>query len=73
MRASGSFIDLNPGVLTPHYHKRHILNRVRHGDKGELAEDLREVFRTGNKSYSPELSWMAWQSLCDKWVMYLAC
>lgn len=47
--------------------KRNMLNRVRHGDKGELAEDLREVFRTGGKSYTPDLSWTAWQALCDKW------
>ena len=47
--------------------KRNMLGRVRHGDKGELAEDLREVFRTGDKNYTPELSWEAWQALCDKW------
>ena len=47
--------------------KRNMLNKVRHGDKGELAEDLREVFRTGDRSYTPELSWVAWQLLCDKW------
>jgi len=28
--------------------KRNMLARVRHGDKGELAEDLREVFRMGD-------------------------
>lgn len=47
--------------------KRNMLNKVRHGDKGDLAEDLREVFRTGDRNYTPELSWAAWQSLCEKW------
>jgi transposase-like protein len=35
--------------------KRNMLNRVRHGDKGELASDLREVFRTGDRSYTEPL------------------
>lgn len=47
--------------------KRNMLNRVRHGDKGELANDLREVFRTGDRNYTPELAWQAWVSLCSKW------
>lgn len=47
--------------------KRNMLSRVRHGDKGELANDLREVFRTGDRSYTSELAWQAWQSLCAKW------
>ena len=47
--------------------KRNMLARVRHGDKGELAEDLRDVFRTGDRSYTPELAWGAWQALCAKW------
>jgi transposase-like protein len=47
--------------------KRNMLNKVRHGDKGELAEDLREVFRTGDRYYSPEKAWEAWQNLCAKW------
>jgi len=47
--------------------KRNMFNRVRHGDKGELAEDLREVFRTGDPNYTPENGWTAWQALCAKW------
>lgn len=47
--------------------KRNMFNRVRHGDKGELAEDLREVFRTGDPNYTPENGWTAWQELCAKW------
>ena len=47
--------------------KRNMLSKVRHGDKGELADDLREVFRTDDRSYTPELAWQAWGSLCTKW------
>lgn len=47
--------------------KRNMLNRVRHGDKGELANDLRDVFLTGDRSYTPTLAWQAWVSLCTKW------
>lgn len=47
--------------------KRNMFNRVRHGDKGELANDLRDVFRTGDRTYTPEKGWMAWQDLCRKW------
>lgn len=47
--------------------KRNMFSKVRHGDKGELANDLREVFRTGEKDYTPALAWEAWKSLCTKW------
>jgi transposase-like protein len=47
--------------------KRNMLCKVRHGDKGELADDLREVFLTGERNYTSELGWQAWQSLCAKW------
>lgn len=47
--------------------KRNMFSKVRHGDKGQLADDLREVFRTGDSSYTPEVAWQAWQSLCAKW------
>ncbi len=47
--------------------KRNMFNRVRHGDKGELANDLRDVFRTGDRTYTSEKGWIAWQELCRKW------
>lgn len=47
--------------------KRNMMNRVRHGDKAELAEDLRQVFRTGDESYTVEKAWDRWQALCGKW------
>ena len=47
--------------------KRNMLNRVRHGDKKTIADDLRDVFRTGDRTYTPEKGWIAWQNLCKKW------
>jgi putative transposase len=47
--------------------KRNMLARVRHGDKGVMAEDLRDIFRTGDPHYTPEQGWEAWQAFCGKW------
>ncbi len=47
--------------------KRNMLSRVRHGDKREMADDLRDVFRTGDRHYTWEKGWKAWQGLCEKW------
>jgi putative transposase len=47
--------------------KRNMLNRVRYGDKKAMADDLRDVFRTGDRTYTPEKGWIAWQNLCKKW------
>ncbi len=34
--------------------KRNILSDVRNGDKGDVADDLRQVFRTGDRNYTVE-------------------
>lgn len=34
--------------------KRGMLNKVRHGDKQDLADNLRQVFKTGDKDYTIE-------------------
>ena len=47
--------------------KRGMLARVRHGDKKQLADDMREVFRTGDKDYTVEQGVQAWKALCIKW------
>lgn len=47
--------------------KRNLLSCVRNGDKGDLAEDLRQAFRTGDCSYTVERAWEQWQALCEKW------
>ena len=50
--------------------KRKILSEVRSGDKSEVAEDLREVFRAGDRNYTVEQAWGAWQQFCSKWGRY---
>lgn len=52
--------------------KRNLLSCVRNGDKGELAEDLRQVFRTGDRSYTVERAWEQWPTLCEKWGRIIA-
>ncbi|HNT93362.1 MAG TPA: transposase [Bacteroidales bacterium] len=47
--------------------KRNMLARVRHGGKGVMAEDLRDVFRTGDPHYTTEQGWEAWQAFGGKW------
>lgn len=47
--------------------KRNVLSRVRAGDKPELAEDLKRVFRTDDPEDTPEAGWERWQGLCEKW------
>ena len=47
--------------------QRNLLGGVRNGDKGELAEDLRQLFRTGDRSYTVVRVWEQWQTLCEQW------
>ena len=37
--------------------KRNIISDVRNGDKGDVAEDLQQVFRTGDRNYTVEQAW----------------
>lgn len=50
--------------------KRGMLGKVRHGDKMALAEDLRQVFKTGDASYTQETAWESWCRLLEKWKAY---
>jgi transposase-like protein len=50
--------------------KRNLLNKVRHGDKKALSDDLRDVFRTGQKDYTREQAWERWAAMCLKWGNY---
>ncbi len=47
--------------------KRNMFAKVNHGDKGALAADLRDIFRTGQRDYSIEMAWQKWQEMCDRW------
>ena len=51
--------------LETQYHKR-----CTQRDKGDVAEDLRQVFRTGDRNYTVEQAWDEWQRFCAKWGKY---
>ena len=44
-----------------------MMNRVRHGDKLEMANDLRKVFKTGDETYTVEKAWYNWNLFLNKW------
>lgn len=52
--------------------KRNMLNRVRHGDKGELANELREVFRTSDQLLEAGRA-DPWNSRVDQQGEMLSC
>ena len=41
--------------------------KVNHGDKGALAADLRDIFRTGQRDYTVEMAWEKWQQMWNRW------
>ena len=47
--------------------KRNMFAKINHGDKGALASDLRDIFRTGQRDYTVEMAWRKWQEMCDRW------
>lgn len=47
--------------------KRQTLSKVRYDDRSELAEDLRDVFKTGYNDDDGHKGWERWQTLCNKW------
>ena len=47
--------------------KRNMFAKVQHGDKAALAADLRDIFRTGQRDYTVEMTWTKWQEMCDRW------
>lgn len=47
--------------------KRNILTYVKADDKQEVAEELRQVFLTGQQSYSPDQAIQKLQAFADRW------
>lgn len=48
--------------------KRNLFAKVNYGDKGALAADLRDIFRTGQRDYTIEMAWEKWQEMCERWA-----
>lgn len=47
--------------------KRNLFAKVKTYHRIELADDLRNVFRTSDSSDTPEKGWMRWNDMCAKW------
>ena len=47
--------------------KRNIVNKVRSSHKQEIADDLKEVFVTGDPSYTKEMALNRWDIFIKKW------
>lgn len=46
------------------------MSGVCNGGKGDVAEDLRYIFRTGDRNYTVEQAWSEWQQFCVQWGRY---
>ncbi|HEY0667873.1 MAG TPA: IS256 family transposase [Sphingobacteriaceae bacterium] len=47
--------------------KRNVLAKVKTFDRIEIANDLREVFRTSDSSDTVQKGWDRWNAFCEKW------
>lgn len=47
--------------------ERNVLKHAKSKEKEELANNLKEVISTGDKSDSPDQVWNRWQVFCQKW------
>jgi putative transposase len=47
--------------------KRNVLGQVKSKDKPTIAQELKEIFKTGDSSYKPAAAWQNWQEFTRKW------
>lgn len=47
--------------------KRNVLCKVSKKDRTEMANDLKEIFKTTDKNDAPEKGWQRWNEFIDKW------
>ena len=47
--------------------ERNVSKRARKKDREQLGKAFKEIFRTGDKSYTVEQAWEQWQLFCDRW------
>lgn len=50
--------------------QRNVQKRVKPKDKVQVAEDLKDVFRTGDQNDSSMKGWQRWMKFCQKWGRY---
>jgi transposase-like protein len=50
--------------------QRNVNKHIKPKDKAKVAEDLKDVLRTGDRYDTPENGWQRWRSFCGKWGKY---
>jgi len=50
--------------------QRNVQKRIKPKDKAQVADDFKDVFRTGDRSDSRIKGWERWVSFCRKWGRY---
>lgn len=47
--------------------KRNVLNNVKREDKATISDELRDIFRTNDSSFTKEQAWVLWTIFCNKY------
>ncbi len=50
--------------------QRNVQKHIKPRHKSQVAEELQEVFRTGDRNDSKEQGWERWVRFCDRWGRY---
>lgn len=50
--------------------QRNVIKHIKPKDKALVAEDLKDVLRTGDRYDTPEKGWERWKAFCGKWGKY---
>ena len=50
--------------------QRNVQKRIKPKDKAQVADDFKDVFRTGDRYDSREKGWRRWKNFCQKWGRY---
>ncbi len=50
--------------------QRNVMKHIKPKDKAVVADDLKDVLRTGDRNDSPENGWNRWLTFCAKWGKY---
>ena len=63
------FPDADIQLCTIHL-QRNVQKRIKPKDKAQVAEDFKEVFRTGDRNDDKAKGWERWVNFCQKWGRY---
>ena len=63
------FPDADIQLCTIHL-QRNVQKRIKPKDKAQVADDFKDVFRTGDRHDNKSKGWERWVSFCHKWGRY---